>query len=751
MDRIDKILGFICDKAYVPMKAEELAVVLSVPKSDMAELLAILSQLESRGDIYKTKRGKYIAVKSDNGVAVGVLSCNFAKGFGFVRCDDANDNDIFIPAESMVNAYDRDRVLVAVNKSKTANGHREGRIIKVIERGNEHIVGVVKGIRGNKFVVTPDRREFFADVLVATDKMNGAKKDDRVFVNIDGYTDKNKPHGTVVYVLGNKNSILSCLNGMVSERSMTPDFPGDVVDEVNSIADTVSESEIEGREDLRNTITFTIDGDDSRDFDDAVSLEYSDNGNAILGVHIADVTHYVTENSALDKEALRRATSVYFPHMVIPMLPKKLSNGICSLNPDVDRLTLSVIMEFDGNANLVSHRIVKSVIHSNARLTYNNVNKLFDGNDEMCEKYADIADILRDMNTLAKKLERKRKARGAIDFDFPETKVICDENANPIDVALYERGDSQKLIESFMLAANETVAETAFWSELPFVYRVHESPSNEKLTEFNEFIKNFGYSLKGKIDSDTIHPKALQEISESVKGTAEEMMISKMMLRSLMKAVYRDSNDGHFGLAAKYYCHFTSPIRRYPDLMIHRILKEFIDGTLTDERRNHYLKVVKDAAAISSDKEIEAETAEREAVDMLKAAYMQNYVGESFDAVVSSVTSFGMFAMLDNSCEGLIRYETMSGDYFEFDELSRSVYGNRTGKVYKIGDPVRITVVAADILSRRIDFVREEDNIPQVLERVKKRNQSIKPKSHSKRRNRGKSHSVKRKHKRKTQ
>lgn len=740
MDRKEKVLGFISDEAYIPLKAEELATVLCVPKEERNELYDILSALENEGDIYQTKKGKYIAVKNDNSVEVGVLSCNFAKGFGFVRCNDDNDSDIFIPAENMARAFDRDRVLVSVSKANGRNGHREGRIIKILERGNKQIVGTVKGIRNQYFVITPDRREFFSDIFVLPNKMMGAKKDDRVFVSIDGYSYKNKPLGSVICVLGNKNSILSCLNGMLAERSLTPDFPPEVTRAAEAMPDTVSESEIEGREDLRDKITFTIDGDDSRDFDDAVSLEFSDNGNAILGVHIADVSHYVTEKSELNKEALKRATSVYFPHLVIPMLPKKLSNGICSLNPDVDRLTLSVIMEFDSDANLQSHRIVKSVIHSKARMTYNNVNKILNGDTELCKEYSGLTDILREMNVLAKKLEAKRKNRGAIDFDFPETKIICDENANPTEVVLYERGDSQRLIESFMLAANETVAETAFWSELPFVYRVHEAPSNEKLTEFNEFIKNFGYSIKCKIDSDTIHPKILQEIAEKVKGTSEEMMISKMMLRSLMKACYRESNDGHFGLAAKYYCHFTSPIRRYPDLIIHRILKEFISGNLTDERRRHYEKIVEEAAHISSDREIDVELAEREAVDMLKAAYMRSFMGESFDAVISSITSFGMFAMLENSCEGLIRYETMNGDYFEFDEASRSVCGNRSGRIYRIGDKIRITVAAADILSRKINFIREEDNYPYVLERVKKRNQSVKQPSSGKRRNRDKNH-----------
>ncbi len=706
MNRKERIYSYITSPEYIPLREDELAIILDVPGSDIEAFKLILAELETDGDIYKTKKSKIVATKTDTKMDTGILICNPNKKFGFVRCDNG---DVFVPFEKLNNAYNKDRVLVRIEKEKNEHSNREGHIIKILSRGNKQIVGVIKGIKGNKYRVSPDDASFFSDIFVTQNRLNGGRKGDRVLVSIDHYGEKGTPYGSVLAVLGAQDSILGCLDGLLMQNSLFEEFPRSVVDELKSIPQAVSDKEIIDREDLRNKIIFTIDGDDSRDFDDAVSLDADDNGNSILGVHIADVTHYVKENSEIAKEAFKRATSVYFPHKVIPMLPQKLSNGICSLNPDVDRLTLSIFIHFDKDGNVKSHRITKSVIHSCARLTYNIVNSIFAGDKNLTEEYKEITPVLNEMNSLAKKLENKRRERGAIDFDFPETKVICDNDANPIEIKSCERGDSHKLIESFMIAANEAVAETAYWSELPFIYRVHEAPSNQKLFEFNEFIKNFGYFIRGKLDSETIHPKALQDIALRVKGTSEELMISKIMLRSLMKASYRETNDGHFGLSSRFYCHFTSPIRRYPDLVIHRVLKDFISGNLNETARNHYNSVMKEAAYVSSEKEIEAETAERDAVDMLKATYMRNHLGETFKATVSSVTSFGMFAMLENSCEGLIRYETMNSDYFIYDETSHTVYGKRTGIIYRIGDEIEITVAAADILSKRIDFIRSED------------------------------------------
>ena len=709
MNRKEKVYAYIKSEDYIPLKANELAVVLDVPKTDMDEFMSVISELIIEGKVYVSKRNKIVPV-DNNQIVSGTLMCNASKGFGFVRCDDDAENDIFISADKLNMAYDSDRVLVGIDKYGTDSSRREGHIIQVIERGNDTAVGVITGINSKGFVIRPDRAEFFTNIYVPEHKINNARKNDRVLVKIEEYNKKGVPLGAVISNLGPADSILSCLDGLIAQKSLSRDFSEFVLDEIKDIPDTVTAMELVGREDYRKKTIFTIDGDDSRDFDDAISLEFSGN-NRILGVHIADVTHYVAKDSAIDKEALKRATSVYFPHTVIPMLPKKLSNGICSLNPDVDRLAISVLIELDENANVLSYKVNKSVIHSCARMTYNNVNKILDGDKVLCTEYKPFIEILNEMNKLSKQLIKKREDRGAIDFDFPESRIICDNEANPIEIKIDQRGNSQRLIESFMLLANETIAEMAFWSELPFIYRVHETPTNEKLTEFNEFIKNFGYSLKGKIDSETIHPKALQELNEKVKGSPEEMMISKMMLRSLMKACYRNTNDGHFGLAAKYYCHFTSPIRRYPDLFIHRVLTDYLNGTLNDKKYEEYDKISENVSVISSEQEVNAELSEREAADMLKAAFMSKYIGESFDAVVSSVTSFGIFAMLDNGCEGLIKYETMNDDYFDYDDKHKIAIGKRTGKTYSIGNSIRICVAAADVLTKRIDFVFEKDGI----------------------------------------
>ena len=720
MDRKEKIYRYITSAEYVPLKFNEMAVVLDVPESDMIEFSKILDSLVYEGKIYKTKRGRYCVADVKNRMISGTLMCN-PNGFGFVRCDEEGEEDIFVPFEKLGKAYDRDRVFVRIDEDGGENSRRVGHVAQIIERGNKNIVGVIGEKRKGIYRLKSDRREFFSSVRIKDNDLNGASVGDRVIAEITKYDENNKPYGIVTSLLGAAESIEGCINGIIADNELPLGFPHSVIELADSLPQSVSEKEMKDREDLRDRIIFTIDGDDSRDFDDAVSLESLGNGNRLLGVHIADVTHYVKQGSKLDKEALKRGTSVYFPDRVIPMLPKSLSNGICSLNPDVDRLALSVFIEFDKHGEVMSGRIAKTVIHSCARMTYNNVNKIFDGDEELRNEYETIVPVLEQMNELAIQLMNKRDERGSIDFDFPEAYVVCDSESNPIDVKLSERGQSHKLIEAFMLAANEYVAETAFWSELPFVYRVHEAPDSDKLTSFNEFIKNFGYSLKGKLDSESIHPKDLQTIMKKIKGLPEEQMISKIMLRSLMKAGYRDTNDGHFGLAARYYCHFTSPIRRYPDLMIHRILKEFISGKLSEDRHNFYVPVVKEAAALSSDREIAAEKAEREVVEMLKAAYMKSYVGEVFDGVVSSVTNFGIFVMLDNTCEGLVRYESISGDYFEYDDVRHIATGVHSGKTYSIGDSVTITVASADPISRRIDFVFEGDNLYTALRQLQRR------------------------------
>lgn len=699
MERKEKILGYMSCDAYVPLKLEELAAVLDVPRSDRGELCALLDELESEGRIYRTKRNRYCVINQKSAVAAGILSCNAKGRFGFVRTDSG---DIFIPHDKLGAAYDGDRVIVRIDNIKNEHGNREGHIESVAKRGNSRIIGVVTGKKRESYMVSPDRRAFFSRVRVA--ELGGAELGDRVVTEITGYNSKNKPFGRIIAVLGAADSISGHITGIIAEYGIPDIFDFKTAAEADALPQSVDD--LSGREDLRHKLIFTIDGNDSRDFDDAVSLETLPGGNSLLGVHIADVTHYVREGSSLDNEALRRGTSVYFPNMVIPMLPQKLSNGICSLNPDVDRLTFSVFMECDSEGNIVNHRISETVIHSAARMTYENVNKILAGDELMCARYKKLVPSLHAMARLAGKMTKRRSDRGAIDFNFPETKIVCDGSGMPQDVRCDIRSESERIIESFMLAANEAVAEQAYWAELPFIYRVHDAPDDEKLEKFNEFIKNFGISFKGKTN---IHPKDIQSILDQTEGRPEGMMIAQMALRSLMKACYRDTNSGHFGLAARFYCHFTSPIRRYPDLMIHRILKDYINGRLTEQRISHYESVVGEAAQLSSEREIRAEEAERRVQELMKTVYMRQFLGEAYTAVISSVASFGMFARLENSCEGLIRCENMTEDWFELDEDSRSLIGARTGKQYKVGDKVNIVVSGCDIISRRIEFTLKED------------------------------------------
>ncbi|MDR4079936.1 MAG: ribonuclease R, partial [Clostridia bacterium] len=555
------------------------------------------------------------------------------------------------------------------------------------------------------------------------------------------YSDKKKIFGEVISVLGQQDSLKSCIEGIILGNDIKQEFDKETLNEADKIPQTVTENQFAGREDLRDMIIFTIDGDDARDFDDAVSLTLKNNGNYYLGVHIADVSEYVKEGTALENEAYKRGTSVYLADRVIPMLPTSLSNGICSLNPQVDRLTLSVFMEITGDGNVVSHKLCKSVICSKERMTYNNVNKMLeDGDEELCERYKHILPTLKLMEDLAQILKNKRTLRGAIQFDFPESNIVVNENGEPIEIEKEVRGTSNKMIEEFMLSANETIAEYAFWSEIPFVYRNHEAPTLEKIMTFNEFILHFGVSFKGKIDRDTpIHPKALQQILDTVKDTPQERIVASTMLHSLMKAKYSEENLGHFGLAAKYYCHFTSPIRRYPDLAIHRILKDFLDGKVTGNRISYLAGYVSAASKHSSDCEVNAETAERDVDDLMKTAYMSSFIGQTFEGVVANVTNFGMFVELDNSVEGLIRVENMTDDYYEYDEKVNTLTGRRKQKSYTTGDVVNIVVARTDILSRQIDFVLAKDADRKLLKKFAKPIEIPKSEKHGKKSKRKKS------------
>lgn len=714
MDRKEKIFEYICSKEYIPLMADEMKNVLCVPDSDSDEFYAILSELMNEGKILKTKKQRFISTKQ-SGYILGVLSCGVYREFGFLEPNEEGEEDIYIPKAGLLDAYDSDTVMAVIDTKNPKSGKKEGHIVKVIKRGNEKITGVVKRFHKGVFEITPDSKKIYANLYAFEGDLLGANIGDRVLLEPYNYPKKGKIDVKVINVFGDAKELKSSVEAIIAEHNINQEFSKEVLDEALSVPKRVSQKEIQNRLDLRNRLVFTIDGEDARDFDDAVSLDILDDGAYYLGVHIADVCEYVKEGSYLDKEAFVRGTSVYIPDRVIPMLPFELSNGICSLNPDVNRLTLSVFMKIDKNGEVTFDKLSKSVIRSKERLTYNVVADLLENpTPKLINKYSHILPTLQKMDELAKILRKRREERGSINFDFPEAQILVNEDGEPTDIFTYERRISHKMIEEFMLVCNETVAELAFWAELPFVYRVHEPPTLEKTLEFNRFLSNFGYGLKGKLDKDTpIHPKAFAMVQEKIKGTPEETMISTYMLRSLMKAEYKPENLGHFGLSAKYYCHFTSPIRRYPDLIIHRILKKYIEGL---EITGFYPEVKK-ASENSSLTEREAELCQRDVEDLLKTAFMSSKIGECLEGRVSSVTGFGMFVELSNTVEGLIRLDSMKDDFYEFDETLKVIKGRRKGKIYKIGDSIKIVTTKCDIVARRIDFSRCEDYLKEDTEK----------------------------------
>lgn len=687
MERKERIFAFMNQDEYVPLTFSELALVLCVPETDLDEFSDILDELIMDGKIFLSRKSRY-AVCEKNLLFPGVLRTNPRGRFGFVTCENFDD-DIYIPKDSLATAIDSDYVLVKITGKE--RGRYEGVIKEVLERRNTTISAVFT----DNFLAIPDNTRIFGTIKI-TDP-GSAKIGDRVLLELTEFAKNGDIFAEVISVLGNSRDIKTLTEAIIFEHNIEKDFSPKTLCEADKFPDEISDSDTKGRLDLTDEVIFTIDGDDARDFDDAVSLKKLENGNFELGVHIADVTHYVTPGTSLENDAFSRATSVYLPDRVIPMLPERLSNGLCSLNPNVKRLTLSVIMEIDKNGQVISNTITKSVIRSCERMTYNNVAKIFDGDEELCKKYAHIVPTLKSMLDLSHILQKRRDARGSINFDFPESKVLLGSDGFPTDIVKVTRNDAHKLIEEFMLIANETVAEFAFWSDIPFVYRVHQEPDGEKIESFRRFIGGFGLYIKG----NEVYPKDLQQILDEVKDTPNEVLIGTYMLRSLMKAEYLPVCDGHFGLATKYYCHFTSPIRRYPDLIIHRILKDFLDG----KDVSHFNNFVGDASTHSSEKEREAELCERDTTDLLKAAYISDFVGCEAKATISGVTSFGIFAELENTVEGLIRLETIKDDFYEFDEDARMIVGKRRGKVYKIGDEIEIEIVRADLLTRQIDFV----------------------------------------------
>lgn len=697
-ERQEKLLAFMADKKYVPMTSKDIAFLLEIGADDMPMFYDMLGELEKKGKIIVTKKGK-IALPA----AFDMISGDFIgneRGFGFVRCE-GRDGDIFIPHSVVNGAMHKDKVLVRIVRQTQRSA--EGEVVRVLERGLKTVVGTFEQVKNREFgFVRVDDKRFGDDIYIDKNNTKGAVTGHKVVVKIIKAPEGNSnPEGKIVEILGHINDPGVDILSIIKEYELPTDFPDTVLKEAESIAEEVPESEKEDREDYRNVQMVTIDGEDAKDLDDAVSVERLENGNYRLGVYIADVSHYVTEGSALDKEAYKRGTSVYLVDRVIPMLPHRLSNGICSLNAGFDRLSLCCVMEIDGKGNVVSSKIQKAVINVDRRMSYTVVNDLLTNADSSYkEEYAALMPMFVMMQDLRNILFNKRRKRGAIEFDFKEAKIILDEKGKPIDVKPYERNIATSIIEEFMLAANECIAETYFWLELPFVYRVHELPDEQKVERLREFIGKMGYVIKGSGE----HPKSFQKIIDETRGKDEELIIHKMVLRSLKRARYTPQNDVHFGLAAKYYCHFTSPIRRYPDLQIHRIISENIDGGLSRGRIEKYNKNLPEIAEHCSVTERRADDAERDTDKYKIAQFMKGKIGQEFDGIVSGITAWGMYVELPNTVEGLVSVKDMIDDLYVYDEDNLRLFGQHTHKTYTIGDRVHIVVAGANVNDKTVDF-----------------------------------------------
>jgi ribonuclease R len=694
----ETVVEFMKEKIYKPISIYELAYALNIEKSNFKMFQDVIQEMEKDGEIIKTRTEHY-GLPEKMGLVVGKLQ-GHQKGFGFV-IPEVEEPDVFIPISNMGGAMHGDKVIAKVTREENEGKRREGEIIRIVERGTKTIIGTYEDSKNFGFVVADEKR-IHQDIFIPKGERNGAKTGQVVIVEITEWPDKRRnPEGRVVEILGNKGDRGIDILTIIKKYGLPEEFPPKVEAFAENIPSEIPEEEYARREDLRDLRMVTIDGEDAKDLDDAVSIERLQNKNYRLGVHIADVSHYVREKNALDKEALKRATSVYLIDRVIPMLPKKLSNGICSLNPKVDRLALSCFMEIDRSGKVLDHRIVESVIKTDERMTYTDVTKILKEDEELIKRYDYLVEDFQSMEDLCNILHKKRMGRGAIDFEFEESKIILNDKGKPVDVKPYEREIANRIIEEFMLAANETIAEHMFWANMPFVYRVHEDPDTDKLNIFNEFVHNLGYAVKW---TKEVHPKALQDIIEKIKGKKEETVVSTLLLRSLKQARYSPECAGHFGLAAKYYCHFTSPIRRYPDLIIHRIIKEFINGQIDENRTVRLKKEVEYASKQSSEMERVAQDAEREVDDLKKAEYMLDRIGQEFDGIISSVTNFGFFVELPNTIEGLVHISDLDDDYYVYDERRLSLIGEKTKKIYRLGDDARIKVTKVDIELREIFF-----------------------------------------------
>lgn len=701
-DRKKMIYEFVCDELYVPMKTKEMAAVLQVPKSQRADLQEVLDALVSECRIEMSKKGSYF--KSQGTIQYGTFTAH-AKGFGFVTIEGETE-DYYISGENRGGAFHLDQVQIRPLLQRSGR-RKEAEIIKVVSHGISQLVGTYHSSKNFGFVI-PDNQKFGQDVFVPKEHAQGAVTGHKVVVQLTSYGLKGKkPEGKVIEIIGHINDPGTDIMSIVKDYDLPVEFSKKTLRQAENVSNEVSEADMYGRMDLRDWQMVTIDGEDAKDLDDAVSC-VMEGENYRLGVHIADVGNYVQESSALDKEALKRGTSVYLTDRVIPMLPHRLSNGICSLNAGENRLALSCIMLINTKGQVIDHQIAETVINVNRRMSYTEVKKILEDHDEaLCLEHAELVPMFERMKELAAILRKKRMKRGSIDFDFPETKIILDPYGKPLEIKPYERNTATKLIEDFMLIANETVAQEYFWQELPFVFRSHETPDPERIKKLAAFIANFGLTIHSP--HEDIHPKELQKLLAKIDGTPQEALIGRLTLRSMRQAKYTADCLGHFGLAAQYYCHFTSPIRRYPDLQIHRIIKDNLRGRMNERKKRHYDAILPEVAKHSSEMERRADEAERETDKLKKAEYMQEHIGEVFEGVISSITAWGMYVELPNTVEGMVHVTAMQDDYYQYVEASCEMTGERSGRTYRLGQTVSVVCVNADKYTRMIDFKLAED------------------------------------------
>ena len=713
MDRslYEKRKNLICelvnDKFYVPMKEKELAAFMQVRPEEREELKTILNELLMEGRLQISKRGKYSKGEEGGGLVGTFIS--HPKGFGFVEIEGRSE-DLYIPESGVNGAFHQDQVQVELLKGQGGR-RQEARIVKILSHGLTKVVGTYQKSKSFGFVI-PDLEKISTDIYIPAEGSKGAVTGHKVVVELTDYgDDKHKPEGRITEILGHVNDPGVDILSIVKGYDLPVEFEEKLLNQAERVGKPVSEADMAGRRDLRSLQMVTIDGEDAKDLDDAVSLT-REGENYCLGVHIADVSNYVQENSALDREALNRGTSVYLVDRVIPMLPHILSNGICSLNQGEDRLALSCLMKVNKKGEVISYEIAETVICVDRRMSYTAVRKILEEEDlELIQEYEELVPMFQDMQELAAILRKKRRQRGSIDFDFPESKIILDQKGNPVSIEPYERNVATDLIEDFMLLANETVAQHFYWMEVPFLYRTHETPDTEKIEKLATFIHNFGYHIKIKTSDHEVHPKEIQKLLASIEGTEEETLIARLALRSMKQAKYSVECTGHFGLACACYCHFTSPIRRYPDLQIHRIIKEQLRGRLMEKRIDHYKEILPEVARQTSRLERRADEAERETDKLKKAQYMKHHIGETLEGIISGITAWGIYVELPNTVEGMIHVARLTGDYYYYREETFEMVGRDTGRCFKLGQRLKVFVDSVDMVSKSVDFLLAEDDM----------------------------------------